>query len=283
MMRAPAIVRRLSLIGGLVGLVASGGCERTVPVEPTGTAVALVGVVIAGADSVFISLGRARGAEVLLPEPGARLEISTASTIVRLDEDPGEACGILREFSCYRGRLGGLVEPGNVVALEGTLASGRQIGGAAIVPPLPDISADGAGPGDTVRAGPWEEARPEILGLIDEPFRVAAADTVASATVWAGEQRLNCRVRLPGPPPGFDLRRGFQAVLAVDAPSCLEADGVAWDSMAVPIVLLGYDANFTAWAGDLFLSPDEGPAGVQGVQGVFGAATPRTFVLVVTP
>jgi hypothetical protein len=71
--------------------------------------------------------------------------------------------------------------------------------------------------------------------------------------------------------------------VAANRPDCSGEPDLAWDSLVLRRTFLLYDANFTAWTE---LSPyvqENGSVGIEGVSGVFGAATPRTFVLVVTP
>lgn len=110
-------------------------------------------------------------------------------------------------------------------------------------------------------------------------------DTLVMATVWSGGEPLQCPVHLPGPPPGVDLREGRRVGVGAAPPDCPDAPDLVWDSTAVPVTFLSYDENFTAWAGPRspLAAVDGGEFGVEGVAGVWGAATPRTFVLVVTP
>lgn len=280
---SPVGLGLLRLIAAFGFLLASAACERVVSVEPGGSATVLVGVVVAGADSVFVRAGRIEDGTERHPEPGAHLTVDVDGLSVVLEEGPAGSCGVPDPFSCYRGHLPARPETGSRVVLEGELASGRPVWGEALVPPPPPVTAEGAGPGDTVRAGPVRMARVQLLGLLDAPFRVTVADTAVTATVWAGTEALACDVRLPGPPPDRDLRRVLGAALSSHPPRCPDPE-MAWDSMAVPVTLLGYDASFTAWSAAPF-QPQAGTTtyGLDGAQGVLGAASPRSFVLVVTP
>ena len=204
-----------------------------------------------------------------------------------LDPGPLGACGRPFGFSCYRGELSGRVEPGASVALRGELASGGAVRGAAVAPAVPALSVDGAGPGDTVRislsdAGP----APELLGLDAMPSRVGAADTMVAAIVWTGPRTLTCVVLLPGSPaprPASTCagRSAWASPrIAPTAPASLTSRETRWFSAGPSSCTT---PNFTAWTE---LSPqvqENGSIGIEGVSGVFGAATPRSFVLVVTP
>ncbi len=63
---------------------------------------------------------------------------------------------------------------------------------------------------------------------------------------------------------------------------CDAMPDLVWDSVMAPITVLVYDDNFTRWAEKSGASADD-ETGVFGAFGVFGAATPKTFVLVVVP
>lgn len=265
-----------------LGLVA---CQEVVTVDPAGRATVLIAVPVSWADSVFVALGRSEPGRAGRAEPGAELEIAVDGPTIRLQEAPPGTCGgALRAFTCYRGELGGALEPGDAVRLEGRLASGRSIRGEAVAPPVPDIDVEGAQAGDTVRGIVLSEPAPfpEVLGVRDEEGRVTAADTVVLATVWAAGDVRECPVQLPGPPPDFDLRTASRVGLSVEEPACPEMPDLRWDSMAVPVTFLRYDANFTAWSQLPHHAQEAGP-GLEGINGVFGAATPRVFVLIVTP
>ncbi|MGI9037851.1 MAG: hypothetical protein ACR2GQ_03215 [Gemmatimonadota bacterium] len=268
-----------------------GACQRIAPLEPDGTTRVLIGVVVAGADSAFVSLGRVSGNRNVTPERGARLELSIGDVedggtdpgggpVVVFEEGADGACGILSGFTCYRARLDGAAEPGARLVLRGALASGDSVRGTASVPSIPSITLEGAGTGDTVRAGPRTKFV-DILGVDDEPGRIAGADRVVDATLWVGPQELTCPVRVASPIPEFDLRRSFLPTAGLSPPDC--PGPVVWDSMAASVTLLGYDENFTAWTEVSSNGGTQAAFGVEGLDGVFGAATPRTFVMIVTP
>lgn len=269
----------LAMIG--IGLVA---CQEVVSVEPTGRVTVLIAAPVSWADSAFVALGRSEPGRTARGEPGASIAIIIDGLVVGLEEAPSGACGTTLAFTCYRGELGGVLEPGDAVRLEGRLASGRSIRGEAVAPQVPDVRVERAEAGDTVRGIALSNPAsfPELDGRGAASGRLAAADTVVLATVWTGGRSHACPAHLPGPSPDIDLGSLFSVALRVGEPRCPQMPGLRWDSMAVPVTFLRYDANFTAWSRRLYHAREEGP-GLEGANGVFGAATPRVFTLIVTP
>lgn len=264
-------------------LLLSVGCTEVTEVETRGSATVLISAVVAGADSAFVLLGRSEPGRSARPEPGAALELVVGGRTFDLLEGPPGACGPPAGFSCYRTRTAGALAPGEEVALRGALASGAPVLGAAVAPPVPPLSFDGA-EGDTVRGVRLGESGPgpALQGLDDIAGRVAAADSLVEATVWADGVARRCPVRL-SPPSWYDLRAFGRVSVGVGRPLCGGMAGEPWDSMAVPVTFLAYDAHFTAWAASGPQAHDGGAFGLEGVHGVFGAATARRFVFVVTP
>src|SRR5690606_37674905 len=123
------------------------------------------------------------------------------------------------------------VKPGTGVRLRGRLASGIELQGETVAPPVPALAVEGAGSGDTVRVSLSTHAPPELLGLDEMPGRVGTADTIVAATVWADGRTLSCVVRLPGPPPGIDLRESFRVGVPANPPNCVGEPDLVWDSL----------------------------------------------------
>jgi hypothetical protein len=129
---------RRAVILCLVALLA--GCIDHLPLENQRETIVLIGVVVAGADSVFIALGRTGSAIAVAAESGAHLTLTIDGLDQPLEEGPAGACGGPTEFTCYRAGLDGRARPGNTLRLRGTLASGVELQGDALVPDVPNIS-----------------------------------------------------------------------------------------------------------------------------------------------
>jgi hypothetical protein len=260
-------------------------CTSVSEVDVPGTATVLIGVVAAGADSVFVTIGNTFGSS-LTPEPGALLSLSGHAFEVMLDEREQGECGGPIEFSCYAAAVEPPVKPNQLVRIQGRLPDGREISGETVVPGPPLVTVEGALAGDTIRYGSVQarQISPEILGTRDEPNRLGVAGPLVTATVWSGSQNRRCSVAVL-PPPNIDLRdpQFTRIGMRIHAPVCGEPTA-AWDSMAVPFTVLAFDDNFTEWAAAEPGGPaGDGSFGVSGLHGVFGSATPRTFIVIATP
>jgi hypothetical protein len=269
----------------LVTWLVVASCREVTPVEVTDDPVVLIGVSVAFSDSVFVVVGHSLPGRPASGESGADLSVQVRGRVVPLHEGTPGSCGRPLGFACYRARLVEEAHPGDTVRLEGTLASGGRVDGEAVVPPVPDIGVVGATAGDTVRGIRLSigTPSPRVLRLGDVDGRVGVADSVVTATVWTGAGERRCPVHLPGPSPGYDLRRFRRVGVSAGPPRCDGAPDLPWDSMAVPVTFLRYDAHFTDWARQGSFLGGDGGFGLEGVVGVWGAAAPRTFVLVVTP
>ncbi len=263
-------------------------CEQQVVVDTTASATVLIGVVITDADSAFFTLGQVDPGPVSRPELGATMELTASLEGIRFQEGPRGACGSPEEFSCYRASLGGAVRAGSTIRLRGTLRDGRSIVGETHVPDAPDLRLGSDGelrPGDTLRAGPVGEVSLPILGLSEAMGRVVFADFAVDATVWSGQEKRICLVFPSVLRLGTDLRSvpSTRRVVNPSQPEC-PGEPLPWDSAAIPVTFLEYDQNFTRWADAFQLDFSKSSAfGVEGVEGVFGAAALARFVLIVTP
>jgi hypothetical protein len=268
------------------------GCLENLPLESERSTLMMFGVVVADADSVFIALGRTGSAISTAGESEASLTLTIDGSELQLEEGPSGACGTPEEFSCYRAQLAGRARTSSIVRIRGRLTTGEEFQGEALVPEVPNIHLEGA-PSDTAHLAPDQPA--QVLGLENAPYRVDTtldctspfpfqcnSPVLVDATVWVGSSTRICRLPVPGPPAGEDLRTYDRVSLSAGQPACPDTPTLAWDSAAVTITLYGYDRNFTEWgaAGEKVLDRSQG-WGVTGAFGVFGAAVPRRFVLMI--
>ncbi len=255
--------------------------EATLPTAEPLTFV--IATPVAFADSIFLVAGTTPGGFVE-PLGGAAFSIRTRDTTLRLSEASTGDCGFPTGSACYRGVTHGRILPGDSLRLVGTTGSGREVSGAARVPDVPDLTILGYGNADTIRGrvAAFDEVPATVLGLEGVPGMVTWSDTLAPTTVWTPSGAVSCGTRPFDLPRGIDLR-GFTLILRTpDRPCAVEPD-FPWDSVAVDFTFLAYDQHFTAWSA---LSAQRQPGashGIEGVFGVFGAATPKRFVLVQLP
>jgi len=275
-------------VGVLLTTLVGGACTRYID-EPGGAAVPVVlSIVVAGADSAFVALGRSGPGTATGPERGAALSLEARGRTLPLAEIPGEGsfCGGPDGFTCYVSALPEPLASGDVVLLRGTLSSGEEVHGSTQVPPVPPVEVGFHLPGDTVRFTEGAATPPTLL-VRGGTGRVAGRDTMAMASYWAGGSRSVCSVRVLFPNPRVDLRAlPSQAAwpVSVSAPVCGGRAVTEWDSLTAPLVVLGFDAHATAWydTDGEFWPAEATTRGVQGAVGVFGSATPASFVLHVT-
>lgn len=264
-----------------LALLAAGACEQLIPAQPTDV---LIGVPVAGADSVFVLLGRSPLGAPAQPFEGARLELMVGSSVVRLEEGPLGACGPPEGFSCYRGRMERGLLPGRRVTLGGTLPDGRLVSGRAFAPLVPTVDVSGATQGDTVRFESPDAPPAVIEGLNDATGRITISDLPRIATIRMSDGSVR---RCDG--PEFGVLERLDLALFTTSPSlppllpgCIGAETPEWATVTYPVTFLAYDENFTRWARAGPLLPEgSGSFGVDGVSGVFGAATPRAFTVVI--
>lgn len=255
------------------------GNQESVPV--------LLGLLTAGEDSVFVALGRSGPGTATGPEPGASLALTTPAGVFPLVEvDPeGLACGVPDGFSCYVAELPIPLAPGDSARVRGTLIGGTEVVAATQLPPAPPVRLAGHPPGDTVRYVDRSDQEP-VLEVASGGDWVSLRDTAFAVTWWRdGEQGVcpspiyflagwNLRVPLFSGPPAVTL----------NDPRCDGLPLTDWDSLAAPVVFLGFDAHASRWyeqTGELWRS--EGDRwGVEGAFGFLGSATPAAFVLHLT-
>ena len=247
----------------------------------------VLALLVAGDDSVFVSLGRSGPGTASGPEPGASLTLVTPAGRVPLREvDPlALACGAPDGFSCYVAVPPEPLAPGDSVRAEGTFAGGGEVDAATLLPQVPPILLDGHTPGDTVRYVDRSGQEP-LLEVAPGPGWVTLRDTVFSVTWWKGGEGGSCSL------PAYHLaRRNLRgdfslgpSRLGLNNPFCGGEQLLGWDSLAAPVVFLGFDVHATHWyeqRGEFWR--DEGEAwGVEGALGFFGSATPAVFMLHVT-
>jgi len=280
--------RRRRTAGVLLTMLVGGACTNYVD-EPGGAAVPVVlSIVVAGADSAFVALGRSGPGTTTGPERRAALSLEARGRTVPLAETPGEAsfCGGPDRFTCYVAALPEPLAPGDVVLLRGSLSSGEQVRGSTQVPPVPRVEVGGHVPGDTVRFTEGSTTPPRVL-LQGGTGRVAGRDTMAAASYWAGGGPSVCSVWILSPTPLVDLRAlpsSSVVQVSLSAPVCAGQAVTEWDSLTAPLVILGFDAHATAWYDtDGEFWPTEATTwGVHGAVGLFGSATPASLILHMT-
>ena len=240
----------------------------------------LIGVPVAFSDSVFVTLGRYAPNVDPVPVVGATLRLVVDSVELSLREGPAGACGLPIGSACYRANVSGLLHPGDSLRLAGELPSGESVFGEARIPPTTRVRVEGVET-DTVRGLVAGGMGARLAGIHEAGAAVSVAQTTTWATFFAGSRRVVCEISLPGPPPTADLREARHVVLSLGDPRCPDVPDLAWDSVAAPVTVLTYDEHFTRWIeGNGRISADD-DTGVFGAFGVFGAATPTTFVLMV--
>jgi hypothetical protein len=276
------------LVAACALAVGISGCIDYLSVEGGASMPVVLGVVLAGADSVFVLVGRAGPGTATGPEHDATLTLGSrwgSVPMVESDESPA-VCGSEWDFSCYVAALPGPLEPGQTLTLVGTLFSGAKVEAATTVPAVPGVRVSGHAGGGTVR---WVERFDTAL-LIEVPAgdgRIALHDSIVPATWWRDGERRVCPARVTSPPWNFDLRAlstFTPPYLYLAGPECDGVPVVDWDSLEAPMSFLGYDANATRWYGQRGVFwPDEGDGGgIEGALGVFGSATPVDFLLHIT-
>lgn len=259
-----------------LGLVLASGCIETLPIEPTGSALMLVGVVVEGADSAFVRIGTTSRDRELAPVAVSAMTLFFGDRTIPLDEAPDRSCGALEGLGCRAAALQSPVRPGDSVRVVATIADGRRVTGRASVPARPNLRLEGF-PGDTAHLSALED-RVTLLGAVASEAHIALAHETAPATVWTAAGASQCRVSVRSYGPQFLVT----TQVGVAEPECNGAPAVTWDSLSTAVTLHSYDANFTAWVrSDRIPPPEPGTFGVTGAHGVFGAAVARTFILIV--
>jgi hypothetical protein len=263
------------------------GCERDPVRVERGRPLALVqGVVVAGADSVFVRASRMKVSGREGPLPGASLTLAgPGDRETPLEEVGGGACGMPTEVTCYRGPLPASLGTGDRIGVIGTLPESGAVEGGALVPPAPEV-LDSAGrrltPGDTLRTA----LQPLLYYPVARiPLEVLSPDTHLPSRnypveVWLdreGTLAEGCvaRVRFRIPPGSTD----GVPTLQIDEPLCPgPSHGEGWYAATLRLLFLRYDRAFADYL-EANLSLDPLPAvmgsvNVTGVHGALGAATP---------
>lgn len=277
-------VRFFAVCVGTILVVATAGCVNYITSLEGEATPALFGIVVAGADSVFLAVGNSGPGFATAPEPGARLVLTTPGGAVALTESPDADCGVPSSYTCYSADLLEAVPPGAVVGVSGTLASGMAVSGEARTPDTPKILVGGRTPEETVRTTSFAE-NPPTLDAGDGPARFVLAKSTLDASVWTPDGLRHCSLEVDFPHAGLDFRMlSASPGLVVEDPRCEGQQLSAWDSASATLTFLAYDENVAGWYSTRGgVPPEEVAWGVEGALGLFGAATPARFTLLVEP
>jgi hypothetical protein len=264
------------------------GCTDHEILPPGDARALLIAAVVAGSDSVFVSVGRSGIGRPNQPVQ-AELVLHRATGDIPLFEADPARCAGPDGFACYVGAAAPPIANGETITLSGTAHGVGALGGDTTVPPPPQVVILGTNDADTVHVGSLSVGPPPVLGLPpgEGALTIAATDGFRlEATVWTASVTQTCSILLL--PANQDLRPHVTdddggVPLQPGDPSCNGPPAQQWDSMAVALPVMLYDEHLSGWlrSGELVSEPSR--FGVEGIRGVFGSASVRVLVLIATP